>query len=164
MWPFAKDKTPGAGARFRTGTRLLNRGKFAEAIAVLAPLCQEHPDDVAALLNLGIAYHRAGQHTRASEQFQRVLLLRPQEARAYLNLAAAENALGHVDKAEQHLLRALEVNPQQPGVHYNLAVIHLKRNQYASAMAEMELELAVNPGHAETEAAVRILRERLLPK
>jgi len=93
-----------------------------------------------------------------------VIELRPHEARAHLNLAAAENALGHLDRAERALLRALEINPQQQGVHYNLAVLYLKRNQLANAMAEMELELAVNPGHRETQVALRALRDRLLPR
>ncbi len=105
----------------------------------------------------------AGQHTKAIEQFQRVIELKPSEARAYLNLAAAENALGHLDKAESALLKALDINPSQAGAHYNLAVIYLKRNEIPNAMAEMELELAVNPGHRETQAALNALRERLLP-
>lgn len=149
-------------ARFRAGTQALNAGRYEEAVALLTAVCNDAPDNLGALLNLGLAYHRMGQHTKAIQTFERVHELNPREPRAYLNRAAAENALGHLDKAEQALLQALEISPRQVGVHYNLAVIHLKRNQYANAMAEMELELAVNPGHRETEIALRALRERLM--
>jgi Flp pilus assembly protein TadD len=164
MWPLRKSETPSPSARFRVGTGLLNRGRAQDAIPILRELCDEQPDNGLAALNLGIAYHRTGKHTPAIEQFQRAAELFPGDARPLLNLAAAENALGHVDKAEQYLLRALDVDPRQPGVHYNLAVIYLKRNQLANAMAEMELELSVNPRHAETQAAIRALRQKLLPR
>lgn len=164
MWPLRKAETLSPRAKFRAGTGLLNRGRVQEAIPILRELCQEQPRNGAAALNLGIAYHRVGQHSRAIEQFLVATELLPADARPLLNLAAAENSLGHVDKAEQYLLRALEINPQQPGIHYNLAVIYLKHNELANAMAEMELELSVNPRHVETQTAIKALRERLLPR
>ena len=164
MWQRRRERTVRPRARFHVGTRLLNGGKPEEAIPLLKGLCEDEPENGAAYLNLGIAHHRLGQHTRAIECFTRAVELMPADARPLLNMAAAENALGHTDKAEQHLLHALQINPQQPGLHYNLAVIYLKRNQYANAMAEMELELAVNPRHMETQAAVKALRGRMLPQ
>ena len=154
-------KTP--RAKFRAGTRALARGRFDDAITLLRDASDADPDNIVALLNLGIAYHRTGQHTKAIEHFETVISLKPDEPRAYLNLAAAHNALGHLDKSEQALMQALEIDPRQAGIHYNLAVIQLKRDNIASAMAEMELELSVNPGHSETRAALKALRQRLLP-
>jgi Tfp pilus assembly protein PilF len=147
----------------RAATQALQTGDLEAAEARLRDVLAQDPQNVAALLNLGVVYHQTGQHSKAIEQFQQVTVLRPNEARAYVNLAAAENALGHVERSEEALLRALEIAPQQPGVHHNLGVIYLKRSQYGNAMAEFELELAVNPGAKETEAALRALRQKLMP-
>ena len=121
-------------------------------------------DYLPALVNLGIAYHRGGMHSSAIAEFERAAELDPSDPSTYLYLAAAENALGHLDRAERALFRALELDPRQAGAHYSLAVIHLKRNNLANAMAEMELELSVNPGHRETRVALGALRERIIPR
>ncbi len=149
-------------ARYRAGLRALRKKDFEAAVQHLNEVLDERPDYVPALHNLGVTFHLNGQHSKAIEKFERVIELKPGEVRAYLNLAAAENSLGHLDAAEQALLKGLAIDPQQPGVHYNLAVIYLKRRKTAKAMSEMELELAVNPHHRETEEALRALRERML--
>jgi Tfp pilus assembly protein PilF len=161
---FGGPRRPGSRAQLNAATRALQSGDLEGATARLREVLAQDPQNVAALLNLGVAYHQAGQHSKAIEQFAQVAVLRPNEARAYVNLAAAENALGHLERAEEALLKALEIAPQQAGVHHNLGVIYLKREQYGNAMAEFELELAVNPGARETEAALRSLREKLLPR
>lgn len=151
-------------ARLKAAQKAMQTGDPQVAANALREVLAQDPENVPALLNLGVLYHQAGQHSKAIEQFQRVTELQPTEPRAYLNLAAAEDALGHLNAAEAALLKALELAPGQAGVHHNLGVLYLKRQQYGHAMAEFELELAINPASKETAAALRSLRDKLIPR
>lgn len=150
-------------AKYRAGVQALQKEEYEKALGLLGEVLEVEPDHVGAIHNLGYAYHLTGEHSKAIEQFERVIELKPDEARAYLNVAAAYNALGHLDSAEDALHKVLAITPQQAGAHYNLAIIQMKRQRFASAMAEFELELAINPRHKPTLKAIEALRKHVMP-
>ncbi len=159
---FARRKSGRGKAQMRKAVRLLQRGKHPEAVEMLKELQTANPDNAAVALNLGAAHYHLGQHTQAIEQFQRGVELEPENARAWLNLAAAYNALGHIDRAEEALGRLGEINSDHPDRHYNLAILYLKRRKTLKAMAELELELAVSPGHALAGQLLQQLHKQLI--
>ena len=140
---------------------VLERVTFDPA-AVVERVLAEHPDNLTACLNLGVALHLSGQHTPAIAQFEHALTLDPHNATAAMNLGAAHAALGHLDRAIAALIRALEAAPAKRDLHYNLAALYLRKGEAARAMAELELELALNPDHALAKQAAEELRKQML--
>jgi Flp pilus assembly protein TadD len=159
---FARRRRVPSPAQIRRAARLFERGRQDEALEILKRLQGDYPEDVPLALAFGGAYHKAGRHSLAVEQFRRVTELEPTNAKAWLNMAAAHNALGHVDRAEAALSRLAEISPDYPDLHYNTAILRLKRRQPLQAMAELELELAVSPGHLLASRMLEQLRRQLI--
>ncbi|MBM3501034.1 MAG: tetratricopeptide repeat protein [Armatimonadetes bacterium] len=88
--------------------------------------------------------------------------LKPNSATTWLNIGAARNALGHVDKAIEALMKALEIDPRHRDCHFNLAVAQHKKGRPLAAMAELEMELALNPGHQQAREFAQALKAVLL--
>lgn len=164
MWGRSKGSgQPSRRAILRRVRSLATRGQRDEAARILEEYCQAHPDDYAAIVDLGALYYAAGKYTPAIEQFERALALRPDSATIWLNIGAARNALGHVDRAIEALLKALELDPTHRDCHYNLAIAQQKKGRPLAAMAELEMELALHPDHQQARALARALKAALLP-
>jgi len=161
MWPFRR-RPPTAQGKLTAAQTKAARGDLEGAATLLREVLQAEPDSLAATVNLGAVYYSLGRHTPAIEQFEHALRLKPDDPTVWLDLGAAHNALGHLDRAIEALRRALELSPEHPEAHYNLAVAFLKQKRPVEALAELELELAVNPGnHRARKAAARLKAELL---
>lgn len=161
MWPFRRAKGISLRRQLAAANRALQRHNLPEAIAAYRAVLAEYPENLTACLNLGVALHMSGQHTPAIEQFEHALALDPKNATAAMNLGAAHAALGHLDRGIEALIRALEAAPAKRDIHYNLAALYLRKGEAARAMAELELELALNPDHALAKKAAEDLRRRM---
>jgi len=161
MWPFRR-QPPTPKSQLAAAQKRAARGDLEGAVALLLEVREAEPDNLAAVVNLGAVYYTLGRYTPAIEQFEHALRLEPDDPTVWLNLGAARNALGHLDKAIEALLKALELDPEHPEAHYNLAVAFLKRKQPLEALAELELELAVNPGNDRARKAAARLKAELL--
>ncbi|MBM3500479.1 MAG: tetratricopeptide repeat protein, partial [Armatimonadetes bacterium] len=69
MWPFRRDRKPSRRRVLAQAQALARRGDIDGATRLLEDFCREHPDDYAAVVNLGAAYYGAGKYTPAIEQF-----------------------------------------------------------------------------------------------
>ncbi len=162
MWPFGRRKLRTTASKLRAGTKALARGDYVTTVQWLGEVVAEEPEHITALLNLGAAYHHLEQHSRAIEYFERVTALRPRHAKAWLNTAAARSALGHLEMAEQAIDQVVAIDPHFPDVHYNLAVIKLRLARPFEALAELELQLADNPGHMSARELLQKLRAEMI--
>jgi Flp pilus assembly protein TadD len=83
------------GARLYTrGTRAMDEGRLAEAIAELEQSAALMPDSSPVQNHLGLAYARAGRDAEALAAFRRAVRLDCSNLAAVENLAAAERRLG----------------------------------------------------------------------
>jgi tetratricopeptide (TPR) repeat protein len=71
--------------------------------------------------DLGVAYHAAGQHALAAQEFERALAQRPGWGRAAANLGDARLALGDQRGAIASYEAALAAMPDDPAIANNLA-------------------------------------------
>ena len=161
MWPFGRKEPRSTAQKLRAGAQALARGDYPAAVQWLGEVVAARPEDVGALLGLGTAYHHLEQHSRAIELFERVTSLQPNNAEAWLGMAAARTSLGHLVKAEEALSKIVAIDAHFPDVHYNLAVVKLRLGRALEALAELELQMADSPGHADARELLTKLRAQV---
>ena len=130
------------------------QGRFAEALAVLAPLVgtQARADDaeladmlhLAALCALG-----AGKTGEAQALWQRCIDARPGFVDAWHGLAAMLTALGQWPAAETLWRRLLAVAPTHADAHSNLGIVLHRLGRTQEAEIAYRMALAHQPGHAD---------------
>ena len=64
--------------------------------------------------------------------------------------------------AEQAIEQVMEIDPHFPDAHYNLAVVKLRLARPFEALAELELQLADNPGHVAARELLQKLRAEMI--
>ena len=126
--PAADDSTP-ALSPVQAAQALVNAGRYEEALAILHPLAQAHPDhprrtDI--LFLLGIAATQASQRADLAEEgrevlltlaiasFRNILIDRPELVRVRLELARAFFLQGEDNLSRYHFERVLAGNPPAP--------------------------------------------------
>lgn len=104
--------------------------KFREAVVILEPLAEGHPDNPVVWSNLGAAY--LGNPVLANE-------------------AAQFNAVSA-------FVRALEIDPLSPHTAYNIGLIHKDRKEYEVAISWFEIALQTNPKDEDASYWIKKLR------
>jgi hypothetical protein len=69
----------GEAIRHASGERLLEDGRFAEAVTAFEAVLTERPDDLTALRSLGTSAYRAGDLDLAEQTFARVVAIAPED-------------------------------------------------------------------------------------
>jgi len=90
----------------------LERGSRDEARAACQKLYD--PDDEQKLMQLGLAYGKAGDFEAALAPFERAAELQPADPRAQYNLALTLSQMKRFDEASQVLSKAIERWPNEP--------------------------------------------------
>lgn len=141
---------------------LLERGEHHRGIAVLERLAEDAPGLAAARIDLGIAYHRAGDLEAAERWLVQALELSPDHPIVHNELGIVYRKTGRFDAARQSYERALAVFP---GYHYarrNLAVLcDLYLSDYGCALENYEAYMTAVVEDAEASMWVADLRLRM---
>lgn len=110
-------KVDGDNAQYRNylAAALMAAGLVDEAAYNLAEASRLVPSESKYVVNLGYAYHRQGDETRALVQYLRALMLDPRDVRARVFAAYAMESLGLVDEAALELKKVLAQDPGHEG-------------------------------------------------
>lgn len=95
----------------RAADRRRKEGRFAEAIALCLQQLKVRPAYISARVVLGRAYMESGDHSRAEEEFLRVIEMSPENLRARLHLGEICASQGRRDDAIRHYEAALDLAP-----------------------------------------------------
>ncbi|MEP6491900.1 MAG: BTAD domain-containing putative transcriptional regulator [bacterium] len=96
------------------------QGDHAGAAGLLKAFLAGHPDDFAALHDLGYQYFRLGQAADAVEVFTRVLAVDSLDYSVWINLASVEKTMKGPSEALHAYRRAFELAPMQLTANDNL--------------------------------------------
>jgi len=151
-------------ADLETGRRAYQTGHPADGIEPLRRLLARNPDNVPALLALGVCLLGTDQPERAVAMNRRALKLRPDDDLVRFNLANSLSVLGRsvpaaAAEAAEHYERAVNINPRFADAYLNYAS-HLERNG-AETEAVAVLERAVASGIGDPDLENRIALTRL---
>ena len=119
----------------------------AEADCIAA--IENHPDNIEAHLNLGLAYHHQGKYQKAIAEDNKVIQLDKQDYRAYYNSGLAYSALNDYQKAiaeyQTALNYALDSGIESQSLIYNdLALVYVMLAKHERAILNFDRAIALN--------------------
>ena len=131
-----------------------------EARELLGTALQLAPENVEAMVQLGIVHAKDRRFDRALDWLQRALRLDPDHGNAYLQKAKVELALGEPHRAAASLHQACLLLPESFEAHYNLGVL-LASSEGAEERAIELLERAAElaPDQDQADAIRRTVAE-----
>jgi predicted Zn-dependent protease len=109
--------------RFQYGTALVNAGRLEDGIEHLEWYAKARPGNVRGLLNLGVAWIRAGRPERALPVVERACRLAPSEPFAWELLANACEALGRAKDEAAAWKHVLALAPAHARAQERLAAL-----------------------------------------
>lgn len=157
-----------------TGLSLYLAGRPGEAIPYLERVQSWYPSaNVDAAYILGVAYIQTKNYPKARAAFAKMFGVPAESASAYLFTARMLLRYDFGPIAEEYGKKAEELDPKLPLAHELLGELYLYQSKIQDAIAQLEQELAINPGSAITyyklaDAYSRVQRfddaERLLQR
>jgi tetratricopeptide (TPR) repeat protein len=129
------------------GLSLYLSGKHAEAIPYLEKVQSWYPSaSVDASYILGVAYIQTKNFPSARAAFAKMFQVPPDSAAAYLFTARLLLRLDVGPIAEEYGKKAVELDRKLPLAHQLLGELYLYQSKIPEAIAQLEQELAINPG------------------
>lgn len=108
--------------------------------------------------NLGDAYMRAGQFSKAIQTFKKVIEMAPDIPEGYVNLATVHLLLNEPENTREICLHALQAFPEAPLLHYNLACAYALTNEPQKSLNSLRQAVEIDPelrNFAEQEGALK---------
>jgi tetratricopeptide (TPR) repeat protein len=118
---------------------------LSAAPAVFGQAAAPPAADPRALVEAGLAHHKAGRFAEAIAAYQAFLELQPQAVEIRSNLGAALVHEGRYEDAIEQYRQALAVDPARTAVRHNLALALYKAFRIGEAAQELETVLARDP-------------------
>ena len=135
-------------AGYDRALRLMESGKYTEAIPVLHEFIKKEPALAGPYLNLGIACRQTGQVDAALEALDKAIELNSANAVAHHQIAILHREQGRFEAALEEYKRALQLAPDYALAHRNIGILYdLYLQQPALALKHYRkyLELSEQP-------------------
>ncbi len=136
------------------GVSHLARGDARQAIDVLAPLAQAHPDWASVHCELGLALGRIGRGEEAVVALRRAVALKPDLPQAWRALGDHLTAIGDTEAAEAAYASHIRFSTRDPQLLAAATALHDNRIPEAEALLRQQLKRAPTD-----VAAIRMLAE-----
>jgi tetratricopeptide (TPR) repeat protein len=158
-----------------SGKKLLERGRYPEAIAELKQATLLLSSNAQAWNYLGLAYHCAGQVTNAAQAYQKALLLNQDLAEVHYNFGCLWLEQNRLDAAKSELTTYTSLRKNSPDGWIKLAVAQLRSArsgpasarspELAAADKSLHEALHLNPQNPEALNGLGLIQlERNLPR
>lgn len=141
----AKPGEPVVDADVEKVMTAMQAGDYTRALPLLEKRVAAAPDDIAAQVNLAIAYRETGAVDKALEVLESATATAPNNAAAQHQLGIVHRQLGHFDHALEAYKKAIRIDSGYALAHRNLGVlydIYLQQPDAALTEYERYLELA----------------------
>ena len=140
--------------------RYYRQGHPRRAIWTYKKVLRQQPNNIAALVNLGLIYStRRGKHAKARQMLGQALQIEPENVTILFNLATLTAQTGDFAKAQEFLEQVERLNSDYPDLHYNKAYLFAHQQRWEEAKQEVERELQLNPGNVNAIAMKEALQQ-----
>lgn len=143
------DLKRGARLRLLAGKLAVEAGRYREAAAEFEKALRAEPDNVAALVNYGVALVRLKRYPEAAESFARALRAEPENQNALYNLAVLLSMEKKHLPAIERLRRLLEIRPEDRAARLLLAGELRRAGLNGEALGEYRRLFAAEPDDEE---------------
>jgi Flp pilus assembly protein TadD len=133
----------------RDGLNAFDKGDLATARKNFQKMLQLVPDNMFALVNLGLVEYRLKAMDDAEKHLKRAVRLQPDTVAAWLTLGVMYCDEGKLDAALAALSQAVLLDPKNPRAHNYLGVTVGKKGWYSGAEAELQKALELDSQYAE---------------
>ena len=147
--PPALEGTDKAADLVNRGTKLLERGKTEEAIALYSEALKLAPDDEDVHYNLGLAKSKQGRPDEARQHYEEALRIFPNYPEAHNNLGNVLMAQGKIPEAIEHFRAALADAPDNAPAHNNLGTALARQREMAEAIIHFKEAVRLKPNYAQ---------------
>ncbi len=128
-----------------TGRRLMQMGRFQEAIEHLRAASEIEPGNASTLRLLGNAQARINNMPAALRTLQNVTAIAPESAGAHFELAMVALNMANTELAGTAARRALELDPESHRAQELVATVLHRRREYAAVLALLEPAVEQQP-------------------
>ena len=125
--------------------KLIQTGRFDEAIGLLTELLADDPGDLSALLNVGIAYTENGENDKAIRALEYYTVRDSTNAEAWEALGCAYLRKQEYGTAETYLTRARETDPENASVLRNLSVLYSRTERGEKSFELLQTAHTLDP-------------------
>ena len=146
---------------YETALALLEQGRHADGVDLLEAVAEKAPQFSAPRIDLGIAYHRAGNLEAAEQNLLRALELNDLHPIAHNELGILYRKTGRFAESRRSYEAALAIYPGYHFARRNLAILcDLYLQDTACALENYEAYMATVPSDAEASMWIADLRNR----
>lgn len=149
------DSNP-AQAKLLEGLIEYRRQRFPEAKALFQEVLKHKPDVAPAIAALGRLELRENNDPEAIRLLERAIELNPSDSESTYQAGVLHARNGRVDEGLKLLRRAIALRPSYGDPHYQIGRIALDREDYKTALAELEIARRLLP----QQEAVRLMLGR----
>jgi Flp pilus assembly protein TadD len=138
------------------GKKLLDKGKYADAVGKLKTAATLLRTNAVAWNYLGLACHQAGQPVEAERAYRQALTQNPDLAEAHYNLGCLWLAQGKLDPAKAELTAYTLRRGNEPGGFIKLATAQLRGREWTAAERSFNDALRLNDKNVEALTGVGV--------
>ena len=131
--------------RYILGKTLSERGRYEEAVEQFSELVRLYPEDVSALIQLGIARARQGKPDEAARVLSEAVRIQPGDAAAHNSLGNVLAEQGKPEEAVRQFEEAARLKPDHAAAHNNLALSLSKLGRTGDAISQYREAIRLQP-------------------
>jgi tetratricopeptide (TPR) repeat protein len=122
--------------------RLVEQGKFEEAISIYRKVLETNPNLASADMGLGYAFIKMGEFDSAVNQYKKVVEYAPSNAEAQLNLGVALYRGGRIKEAIEQYKKALQENKKgSAAANFNLAMAYAHDGEFDKSVEHYQIAI-----------------------
>ena len=146
--------------RIAASVAAYQRGDARAELNILAPILEEHPDDLSLLQRVGVLSAQLGDFAKGFHCLERALEVSPGDSQTITMLGWAHRRAGDNDAARKHFEDMIARHPQSPVAHVNFGDFLLGEGDNSGARASYESALAIDPNFVTALVNLASLGER----
>jgi tetratricopeptide (TPR) repeat protein len=158
LWLLASGCTPPGPRELLAGKKLLDRGKFPEAIEKFREAASIMSTNAQAWNYLGLACHQAGQNAEAERAYQRALALNHDLTEAHYNLGCLLLAQNRLEAAKTELTAYTLRQDSSVDGFLKLGTVQLRLREGAAAEKSFTDALRLKPEDPEALTGIGLAR------
>ncbi len=135
----------------RSALALATEKKLDQALAILEPLAEKHPQVFDVQLGLGLVLEEAGRGPEALPFLERAIQLRPQHPELSFRLGVLLVGQERFAEAAERFQAAVALNPRDVKGYNNLASMQARLGRNSEAIATLEAALRIDPNYEQAK-------------